>query len=282
MLLTVHLAATARATFPENVDITAMTDFGGNAVFDQQVLGDSYNQLIKELGTVVVNKPTPAASLGAYGFDVDFATHFVFTEGHFRAGEVSPWARASTDETSEPYRVVPTLTVRKGLPLSTEVGASFGWISGSTTGTFGAYGKISVLQGYRPVPDVSLKVGYSGYVGNDQLDLSVLDAGVTVGTTIPVGRHAKVNTGKVAPFASISILRVTANPTIDPDVEKAIGAVRYTRPVFGSTDVIEPPLTYELFGVGVQVVSGVAHLQLATSWSPSTIPAISTSFGFTY
>lgn len=278
-----HLVSTARAAFPEDVDLVAMNDFDGEVVFDPQVLRDAYSQLVLELGTVVANKvATPAASLGANGFSVELGTQFALTEAHWRAGAVSPWARASLDETAEPYRVVPTVTVRKGLPLSTEVGATFGWISGSSTGLFGVHGRVSVLDGYRPLPDVALKVGYSGYVGNNQLDLGALDLGISVGTTILVGRYDRVNSGKISPFASLSTVRVTANPTIDPDLERSIGAVRYSRPVFDSTDVIESPQTYALVGFGVQFEAGVTHLSLAATWAPKTIPTISTGLGFTY
>jgi hypothetical protein len=283
MLLPV-LAGTAWASFPEDVDLPSMIDFDGEGVFDQELLAGSYRQLVAELGTLVANKPnTPAATLGLYGFDVDLSAQFVLTEARYRAGEPSPWQRAAIDETAPPYHVLPTLTVRKGLPLSSEIGASFGWISGTSTGTFGGFGRIGLLEGYRPLPDVSVRIGYSGYVGNEQLDVSTLDLGVTVGSTFEVGRFAGLNQAKISPFANLSSLRVTANPTIDPELERTIGAVRFAgRVPFGSTDVVEDPLTTLLFGGGLQIVSGTSHLRVAAMWAPQTIPTVTAGFGFTY
>lgn len=282
-MLLLRLAGAAYAAYPDNVDLTAMTDFGGEAVFDEGVLANSYRQLVGEIGTVVANKvAAPAGSLGLYGFDVDVGAQFALTEGRFRADGVSPWARASASETSPPYRVVPTVTVRKGLPLSSEVGATFGWISGTSTGFVGGFARVSVLDGFRPLPDVALHIGYSGYVGNNQLDVGALDYGVTIGTTVPVGRLAKVNTGKVSPFASISSVRVRANPTIDPEIEDAIGAVRYSRPTLDADEVVEPPIGLPMVGLGVQLVAGATHVKVAAAWAPATIPTVTAGFGFTY
>jgi len=186
--------------WPQNVDLYAMLDQDGAPVLDKTVLASSFRQLVMELGTMVSNKPNlPADTVGLYGFDIDIATQFALTEAHYRAGETSPWARAEVDERAPPYHVVPTVTVRKGLPLSTEVGASVGWISGTSTGTFGGFARVAVLEGYKPLPDVALKLGYAGYVGNPQLDCGALDLGVTVGSTYPIGRLPGINEVEPAP-----------------------------------------------------------------------------------
>lgn len=273
----------AAGRWPQNVDLYAMQDLDGAPVLDREVLGQSFRELVMELGTLVSNKPNlPADTLGLYGFDVDLGTQFVLTEAHYRAGDPSPWLRADVDEKIPPYRVVPTVTFRKGLPLSTEVGASVGWISGSSTGTFGGFARVAVFEGYKPLPDVTLKAGYAGYVGNPQLDCAALDLGVTVGSSYAIGRLPGVNTGHVAPFASFTTLRVRANPTIDAAIEDEIGALRYATKK--GEDEVEPapPIALPEFGAGLQFVVGTAHLSFAAAWAPATIPTVTTSFGFTY
>jgi hypothetical protein len=278
-------APTARAAWPEDVDLASMLDQDGEAVVDREVLGQSFRQLVTELGTMVSNKPTtPADTLGIYGFDVDLSSQFVLTEARDRKGEPSPWARAHRDENSAPYHLLPTFSVRKGLPMSTEVGGSIGWIGGSSSGFAGGWARAALFEGYKPLPDLSFKVGYSGYVGNDDLDCGVLDLSVTLGTTSAVGALPGINTAQISPWATFTTLRVSANPTLDPVVENDIGALRYarTRPGEEEEDTTAPPIAVPVFGGGVQFTAASAHLKVAASWAPATVPTVSTGFGFTF
>ncbi|MCA9488700.1 MAG: hypothetical protein KC621_02220 [Myxococcales bacterium] len=275
------ISSPAWASWPEDIDLYSMLDQDGEPVVDRELLGNSYRQLVMELGTMVSNKPvTPAETLGLDGFDVDISNQFILTEATDRKGEPSPWTRAHADENSAPYHMIPTFSVRKGLPLSTEIGGSMGWIGGSSTGVVGGFARVAVFEGYRPLPDISLKLGYSGYVGNDQLDCGALDLSATIGTTAPVGRLPGVNSGQISPWFTFTTLRVSANATIDQDVETDIGALRYaknTKDEQGAAAIAIPE-----FGGGVQFVSNGAHLRLAASWAPATIPVIVSGFGFTF
>jgi hypothetical protein len=267
---------------PQDVDLYAMLDHDGEAVIDREVLGASFRQLATELGTLVASSTLlPASTTGLYGFEVDFGAQFVLTEAHDRKGAPSPWTRANPEEDSAVYQLLPSMTVRKGLPLSTEIGATLGWIGGTSTGSFGAFGRVAVLEGFKPLPDVTLQLGYSGYVGNDQLDVGALDLGVTVGSTFPTGRLPGVNTGAIAPWATFRTLRIRADPTIEPEVEEALGALRYAGG--GAPDEPSgPPIAVPQVGAGVQFVSGNAHLRISASWAPATIPALGAGFGFTF
>lgn len=285
MLLGLTLATTAHAAWPEDVNLEGMLDQDGELVLDRELLGQSFRQLVMELGTMVANKPTtPADTLGTYGFDVDLSNQFVLTEARDRKGEPSPWARAHVDEQPAPYQMVPTFSVRKGLPMSTEVGGSIGWIGGSSTGIVGGWARVAIFEGYKPLPDISLKAGYSGYVGNDELDCGALDLSATLGTTVPVGALPGINTGQISPWVTFTTLRVSANPTLDAGVENDIGALRYARvrPGEEEEETTAPPIAIPQFGAGVQFTASNAHLKLAASWAPATIPVVSTGFGFTF
>ena len=271
----------ASAAWPEDVVLTDMTEHEGVVVADATLLGEAYRQLVMEIGTMVANKPTtPAETLGMYGFAMDVGTSFVMTEAIDRGESgISPWDRAHTSEDAAAYHVVPTLSVAKGLPLSTEVGLTAGWIGGSNQGLLSGYGRLAVLEGYRPLPDVSLQVGYAGYVGNDQLDVSTLDLGVTLGTTAPIGHLPGVNTGQISPWANFTTMRVSANPTLDEDTALAIGAIRYQR---SDTEEFEAPIVIPRFGGGLKVTSGNVHVRVSASWAPATVPELSTGLGATF
>lgn len=273
-------SAPAHAAWPEDIVLSEMTEYDGQVVLDEALLGDAYRTLVQEVGTLVANKPTmPAETLGAHGFAFDAGAQFVMTEATDRQGDPSPWDRAHVDEDASPYKVVPTFTARKGLPFSTEVGLTAGWIGGSSMGTLAGYGRVAIFEGYRPLPDVSVQLGYAGLVGSDELDVSTLDLGVTVGTTAPVGHLPGVNNGQISPWLNFTTMRVSANAVLDDETSEAIGAVRFQR---SDTEAFEAPLVIPRFGFGTQFTSGNVHLRVSASWAPTTIPELSTGLGFTF
>ena len=280
LALGVAVPSAAEAAWPEDVVLSEMTEFDGEIILDEELLGAAYRQLVMEMGTVVANKPTmPAETLGANGFAFDAGTSFVMTEAIDRKGEPSPWDRTHVDEDAGPYKVVPTFTARKGLPLSTEVGLTAGWIGGSTAGMLSGYGRVAVFEGYKPIPDVSLQLGYGGLVGNDELDVSTLDLGVTLGSTYAVGHLPGVNNGQISPWLNFTTMRVSANAVLDEETSQAIGAVRFQR---SETEEFQAPIVVPRFGFGAQFTSSGVFLRLSASWAPATVPELSTGLGFTF
>lgn len=273
--------APAQAAFPDTVQPSGMVDQDGESVLDPQVLGESWQELVKELGTAVANAPiTPAATLGLYGFEVGVWSQFWFIQAKDRQGEPSPWDRAWADEDPPEYLVVPTIGVRKGLPLSTEAGFNVGWIANSRTGVVSGYGRVAVIEGYRPSPDLSLQVGYSGYIGNEEVELGVLDLGVTLGTTARTGTIPGVSIAEISPWVNFSTLRISASPRgIDEAVLEDISAVAYKR---GVEEGLETPLVVPRFGAGVQVVARGVHVRAGVNWAPTTIPTASAGMGATF
>lgn len=260
------------------VSLDEMVEHDGLAVLDSERLGESYRQLVKEVGALVSNKPTlPCSTTGVYGFEMDVGTWFVLNDARDRP-DVSPWARVSEDETAEPYSIVPVVSVRKGLPLSTEVEAHVGWIADTSTGLAGVQGRIAILEGFRPLPELTGHVGWSGWVGNDDLEVGVFDLGVQIGTTIRSGFVEGANTATFRPWLDLSSLRVSAAPLVSAEVADDIGAVP-----FGGGDAAadhEPALVLPQLGAGFQAGTRGAHLRFAVTWVPAAIPTISTGVGF--
>lgn len=270
-------ASMALAAWPQDPSLSGMLEHDGVRVVDGAVLADDYAQLIAEIGTTVANKQIlPASTTGVSGFE--FAVHntFVFTDAIEREREISPWDRAVHTEDAESYLFVPTFSARKGLPLSTEIGGSIGWIGLTRTGIASAFGRIALIEGYKPWPDLTLQLGYSGYIGNDELELGVLDMGVTLGTRLETGSGG-MNTGRFEPFANFSILRVTAAPTIDERTATAIGAVSFRKKIGA-----QPPIALPQIAAGFQVTSGNVHFRLAGSWAWKTVPTGTAGMGLTF
>ncbi len=270
--------AFATALAGPDVDLTSMVDQDGEPVFDTDLLADAYDQLIREVGAMVSNKPfTPARTTGLAGFEMNVSTWWVLTDARNRT-DISPWARASADEDSEPFAAVPVLAVRKGLPLSTEVGGQIGWIGGTDNGIAGVWGRVGILEGFRPLPEITGHVGYSGYLGNDGLEVGVLDFGLTLGTTLRSSNAEGHRAGAFSPWFDVSSLRVSAAPILDEALADDIGAIPY-----GGSKTADhaPALVLAQFGAGIQATVRDVHLRVGLAWVPEAIPSLTTGVGFT-
>ncbi|MCB9671390.1 MAG: hypothetical protein H6734_18055 [Alphaproteobacteria bacterium] len=269
--------ATALAGWPEDLTLSGLTEHDGVRVVDNELLQSTWRELVMELGTAIAPRPMPSATTGIYGFELALSSSFVLVDAKTRPSRVTPWDRAVADENHEPYLAIPTFSVRKGLPGSFELGGRLGWLAGTRTGLGSVYGRLAVLENYKPIPDVTLQLGYTGYTGNDEFDLSVFDMGVTVGSRFGIGRNGE-NNGRFEPFAKFDLLRISAAPTAPLELVQQVGAVTYERNQLNA----ELPLAVPRIGAGFQVTSGVAHFRLSGSWSWLTIPSIDVGMGFTF
>ena len=288
--------ANAVAAWPEDVTPSAMTEYGGEAQLQSQELGKMYQQLIAEVGTMVANKPLlPAETVGFNGWEVGYHMQWVFNEARDRCGslidgsnvpnqycDTSPWDLAHQKEDNLPYQWIPTFSARKGLPWSTEVGFQAGWVGMSNTGVFGGYGRIALIEGYKPWPDITLQAGYSGYVGNRELAVGTMDLGVTIGTTAYTGSLPGIHVGSISPWANFTLLRVSAGYKLDDDVAADIGAQTFRggSAAVGTDSVA--PMAIPQVAMGWQVTSQNLHARVGLSWAPSTIPTLNTGMGMTF
>jgi hypothetical protein len=279
LALTLLLApAAAQAAWPEDVTISLMRDHGGQRISGP--VTDDYEQLIRELGSAVGNKPiAPANTLGAFGFDVSLASSFVFVSANGTADDPSPWERATPDESPTGFGFVPGLSIRKGFAGSFDFGTTASWYGLTRQGVFGGFARLGLFEGVDPAPDVTVQVGYAGYLGNVELDMGVLDFGVRIGQVFPFGAFPDINTAQFSPFVDWSLLRISAVPRIDPAAEEAIGAVRYG---FSNDEDAENALLVNRFSLGFQVTNGTAHFRVAGSLAPQGASSVNAGVGFTY
>lgn len=299
------VSPSAFAAFPQDVSLVAMDDYDGVstvALSSDDYVAEGYRIMAKELGTAIANKPmAPGETLGVNGFQVGLANTFAFIRtGTLDGTNVTGWDLAmtdndpDTDDDPQPYLFIPQLQLRKGLPLSLEVGANFGWIGLSNTGVFGGYGRWAVMEGYRKLPDLTFQLGYAGYVGNDELELGVMDASATVGYSLPFGVTQGIHQAVFSPYVAFGINSIHAAPRADlsrtglddpldpgdPDgparIDEVSGASSADPAVY---DKSFAPFT---LGGGFRIVNGDFAFTLAGSYSPSLIATVNFSFGFVY
>ena len=282
MLAALLLNAQALAAYPNDVVLSSMVEWNGTTVTEPEIVSAAYQQLVLELGAAIANKPTaPANTLGVNGFDVGVSSSFSFVGAAGDTTEPSPWMRAHETGDPSPVVWVPGLELRKGLPLSLEVGTRAGYVGASNQMVAGAWGRAGLIEGYRQAPDLSLQVGYSGYLGNDELELGVLDWSFTLGYQLPFGRLKGINDAVFAPYAGLGQLRIHASPLLDEDVADTLGITPLTGfdPTGdGYMDQLRP---LQLHG-GVRIQKGAFRFLTAVTASPKIVPTVTTGLGFTF
>lgn len=260
----------------EDLTISGMAEHGGqNVTIDLQPV---YLDLIGELGSVVANKPLyPAKTLGASGFDLSLSNTFAFITDDYSDGTPGPWSRANVDEdVANGYAFVPQISVRKGLPLSLEVGATAGWIGLSHSGTFGAFARGAFVEGHKPWPDLSAHIGYAGFVGNDELELAALDMGATFGSSFAFGSFPGIHNAVWQPYLDVSIVHVRAFPSVDA-ADAPFAVPLGTQDGDSIAGLWQPQ-----YAAGFQLVNGTVLFRVLGTWSPQTIASLTLGMGWTY
>lgn len=265
LLLT--LPATALAGGLDDVQLSSLGEWDGVAVTDTGLTADAYQAVVRQLGAAIANKPMlPAETLGASGMDASLSNSASFIHAYHK-GEPTSWQRMHED--GDPTRVmwIPSLQVRKGLPLSLEAGASLGYIAFSRQTAFGGYGRWALIEGYRSfAPDLAVQVGYTGYVGNDELELGVLDMSTTISYTIPFGLLEGINQGAVTPYINLGLLKMRAEPRLSDADQAALGV----SPVSGfkSSDNYAEGFSPFQGALGVQIRSTDVVARTGVTWVP--------------
>lgn len=276
LLAALALPLPAAAAWPADVVLSGMGEHRGRPV-EQQVIEDGYRDVIQGLGVAIANKPlAPARTLGSAGFDVSFGlTATVLDPSPTSDGDPTGWALAT--ERTGAALAIPTLTVRKGLPGSVELGASAGWVAGSRQGVLGGFARFAPVEGYEPWPDISFQAGYAGYVGNSELLLGTLDLTASIGASVPFGETDEVRQARFSPWIGGGLLVVHGRALIDPDAQATL---------FGPDRTGDPtrtPLTpLPQVQVGLQITNNTALVRLSTAWTPGVAPSIHAGMGFMF
>ena len=173
-----------------------------------------FNFVVRELLMSIAPTPAyPVASLGLFEFDATIENRITFYTTNPRGTDTdSAWTEMAESGDAQKFQVIPGFRVRKGLPYSFEVGTHVALLVGTRQWTLGGYGRWVLQDGWKWIPDFAIQIGYTGYVGNDQIEAGVLDLDFSVGHTFEtegsvnrVGRH-------FSPFLGYSLLMAHARP----------------------------------------------------------------------
>ncbi len=286
MLLLV--VAVARAEFPEDISIRAMDDYGGVSTVTLNTadfVAEGYRTMSKELGVAIANKPfAPGETLGIDGFHVGIANTFAFIRtGSTDGTNPSGWDLADPDEDPQGFLYIPQIQVRKGLPLSFELGANLGWVGGSRTGALGGYVRWAPVEGWRQAPDVAVQLGYAAYVGNDELEVGTFDMSATVGYSLPFGVTQGVNQAVFSPYVHVGVQQIHSAVRADLTGTELEGRLAeywgVQNPKAGEFDASFAPLTV---GGGFRVLNGNFAATFSGTYSLGVIATANVGFAFVY
>lgn len=280
------LIPVASAAWPEDVSILAMDNYDGEstaALSGDDYVTVGYHDLVKELGIALANKPmTPAETLGVNGFSVSVANTVAFIRtGSLDGVHPSGWDLADPNEDPPVILFVPYVQIQKGLPASLELGTRFGWVGESRTGVFGFNGRWGIVEGYRQFPDLSVQIGYSGYVGNDELELGVMDMGATLGYTLPFGVTAGIHQAQFSPFIGVGVNRIHAAPRVDLSNTGLTDRVTEVSG-FKSSEVFDKEFAPLQVSGGFRIVNGDFSILLSSAYAPQILPTVNVGLGFVY
>ena len=282
LLISASLASPAFAGYPDDVDLSAMSEWRGTAVDNPIAIGSAYDIVIRQLGAGIMNAPlAPAETLGLNGFDLSVGATFAFLSARgANINQPAPWERVHQDE--DPTHVLwrPGVTVRKGLPLSLEVGANWSWVGFSRQTALGGFGRWSVLEGWKKAPDVTLQMGYTGYVGNDELELGALDGRLSIGHTFPIGYLIGINHADVIPFAGVGFLKINAAPRLSAEDQGNLGISAVSG--MKSNDSYSEGFSLFTSHLGIRVRSGDFHITTSGAIVAKALPTVNMSVGLTY
>ena len=219
ILLIALLAAPASAAGFDDIDVDRLNDL------EPSRRQARFNYVVRELAMAATPSPNHAvAALGFYELEAGLETRLAFIHTTAADGEAtSPWDDLVRDGDPSPVYFSPGLVLRKGLPYGFEVGGRASWILLTRQFVLSGYGRIVPFGGWKKVPDIAVQLGYTGYVGNDQLQLGVFDLDLTVGYTFKLSGTETRRGTTFSPFGGYSFLLADASPgQTDVDLVTAV------------------------------------------------------------
>ncbi|MCB9778272.1 MAG: hypothetical protein H6742_06895 [Alphaproteobacteria bacterium] len=275
------LLASLPAVAAQDVTLSGLDSYEGQSYTNYTEIGATWVQVARDLGTGIANKPQGGSTLGLDGFEIGASGAVVFVNGNRYQGGPTAWERAREGNQSGGGLFLPGVTVRKGLPFSLEVGGTLSWIASSRQGAAGGYGRFAPLEGYRKAPEIALQLGYSGYVGNEELDLGVTDASLNIGKTVAFGARSRANTSTIQPYGAFGMNWIKANPRLTADRLEELQLTALTAskkdPATFSKDMRQIVLS-----AGVRIVSGDIGMRVGASVPLGSVPTVDGSIGYAF
>ncbi len=212
------LLSLAHADSLDDIRLSAMTDWDGRPYTSASSRFVAYEQVCKQLGSAIITPILPANTTGIWGFEFGFHQSFSFIDTAKSLDNTpSAWALVTPDEDLFPILVHPKIMARKGLPLSTEVELSMGYILLSRQGTFGAALRVAPIEGHHIAPDIAVQLGYNAYISNPELALGTFDTSFVVSKKLGFSYLERMTTAHFVPFFASGIATTHASPKISQE-----------------------------------------------------------------
>jgi hypothetical protein len=281
-MVILFLSTTSFADGLDTLSLTSMTNWNNTVYEDTASMGVAYDKVIRQLGAGISNRAVaPVRSLGIHGGEVSLRNSITFLDAQIRLdGSPSPWALMTPDEAPMGSLWIPEVAIRKGLPLSTEFGLKMGYIGNSRQGSFGGWGRASILEGYQKTPDLAIQVGYSGYTGNNELALGVMDISLSMGKSFGIGPFANMSSSHITPYSAVGLLSYRAMPRVDEALSSKLGIERISA-FSSSTDFTEGyrALTVD---AGLHIQSNDFFIHMGSHYTGQASFGMSGQIGLTY
>lgn len=193
-----------------------------------------YRALSAELALALSPKALqPAETLGMSGFEFGLAstlTGISEREDYWQGQPGSPVFEAPLNDRKVPGALwTPTLTVRKGLPMSADVGVSFAYLASSSMAMLGADFKIALYESYvRYFPALAVRGSFGRLIGSSDLDMFTGEVDALASFAFGVGGMAQltpyVGVGRMFAHVNSQVLDETPYSVVDDQNDQRGGA----------------------------------------------------------
>tara|TARA_B110000037_G_scaffold16279_1_gene16897 strand:- start:731 stop:1561 length:831 start_codon:yes stop_codon:yes gene_type:complete len=267
--------------FAGNLDPSSMKDWAGVTYTKQGVVTEYYDTVVKQLGMSIRNRPHAPSSKGIHGFELSLQNNLSAIDStDYSDGTPSPWHLSYSDEDAPPALWIPSFIVKKGLPLSFEIGSQAGLVIGDHGSVFGAYIRNSPFEGYAKAPDIAIQWGYAGYVSNIDMAVGVMDLTMSIGKEVPFGPLVGVNSSIFRPYVAAGMYWLRADPRLsDQEIARlGIGPVSS----FAKSDYYTDGYQVFAWDLGFEVESNEIVFGLSASHSPGNLFSVQQQIGFVF
>jgi hypothetical protein len=275
------LLSIASADTLDDIRLTSMSDWNNKPYTSASSRFLAYEQVVKQLGSAISTPIVPANTLGIWGFEFGLHQSFSFIDTQKSLDNTpSAWALLTPDEDIFPILVHPKIIARKGLPLSTELEVSMGYILLSRQGTFGGALRIAPFEGYHIAPDVAFQIGYHAYISNPELALSTFDSSMIISKRFGFSYLTRLTTAHAVPFFSIGTATINASPKISTEQQELLNVMSISG--FSASPLYNEGLSNLFFNTGIRLENQEYSFQVDYRYTLNTLSTFSMSMIWHY
>jgi hypothetical protein len=264
---------------PDPITVCTLCDGTDNTTKAADLKAQSrFARLSSSLGLAFVPAfAETGASLGQAGFELGFSQSFRFLslDPKDPTGALE-WATDGSQATGNtpPLLALSTVTVRKGLGGSFDLGVFATYMASSSMLSVGAELRASLIDGIDYAPDVAVRAYGARVTGTRELDLTIAGADLMISKSFGVAGMIKLQ-----PYGQFGLAFVNANTGVINFNPTSQDPTNPTAPdgVFREIHMLDN--RYNRFALGVRLVAGAAVIGLEGNYAFGTNPVASDTGG---